>query len=196
MYSAPFSSAHLVRPRLIVSSVPRLTVSSGRADKQTAGRRQGGRASRRSALALGPVLVFPSPVSPSPSSRLSCRMSGAKGVSFPSALFPHPAGGIVRFPVPVAGQGTASARPRSHHGKQAGKGDPFPFRPSYRRAGSHRPTPLVSAGEAFLVAPSSARRASKQDGGLVSSARLDPVPLLVSAPWLILGPSVNGRNGK
>ena len=42
VYSAPFSSAHPVRPRLIVSSVPRLAVPLGRADKQTAG----GKASR------------------------------------------------------------------------------------------------------------------------------------------------------
>lgn len=43
IYSAPFSSAHFVRPRFIVSSIPRLTIPSGRADKQAAGGRQGGR---------------------------------------------------------------------------------------------------------------------------------------------------------
>lgn len=136
IYSAPFSSAHLVRPRLIVSSIPRFAVPSGRADKQAAGGRQ----------AVGQAGGRLSPSAPSPyrfRPRLVHRVVGrGEGVSLPSA-------GSVSGPrFPVAGQG-------------------------------------IVVGST----PQPSRQASK-------AARLGPVPPIVSAPWLILGPAVNGRNGK
>lgn len=116
----------------------------------------------RSSAVLGPVIVSPPRLVIAPS-RSSCRIVGVKGVSFPSVpcrhrarASPHRSPWLKRF-------NHSSPRARSHHGKQAGKGGPSPFRPSYRRAGSHRPTPIV--------APSSARRASKQDGGGSHSVR-------------------------
>lgn len=99
---------------------------------------------------------------------------GAKGVSFPSA------GSVSgsRFPVPVAGKDMTSARSRSHHDKQAGRGGPSPFRPSYRRAGSHRPTLLVSAPRGPVIG-----MAGKQARWRQSSSRLASVPsrLIVSS---------------
>lgn len=83
----------------------------------------------------------------------------------------------------------SSARSRSHHGKQAGKGGPSSFHSSYRRAGSHQPTPLVSAGGAFLVTPSSARLASKQNGGgprPVRPPRPHPIRLIDSSAHRII----------
>ena len=143
-------------PQLIASSVQRLTVPSGRASKQA--RQDGG----RSSAVLGPVIVSPPRLVIAPS-RPSCRMGRAKSVSFPSVpcrhrarASPHRSPWLKRF-------NHSSPRARSHPGKQAGKGGPSPFRPSYRQAGSHRPTPIV--------APSSARRASKQDGGGSHSVR-------------------------
>lgn len=175
-------------PQLISSAlgssshtVPRLAVPSGRADKQTAGGRQCGRAGRRAALALGPVLVFPPPYRPRP--RLVHRVVGrGEGVSLPSA------GSVSgpRFPVPVAGQGIVvgstpqpsrqasrqgrAARPRSV--PRIGRREAIGQRPSYRQTGrSSWPH-------------QSARRASKQDGG-------DPRP--VRPPRPRLGPSCRLR---
>lgn len=71
-------------------------------------------------------------------------------------------------------------------------GPVFPRPRSAARHGLCSAPPLVSPPRG----PSSERRASKQDGGLVSSARLGPVPLLVSAPWLALNPAVNRRKWK
>lgn len=69
IYSAPFSLAHLIRPRLIASSVQRLTVPSGRVSKQA--RQDGG----RSSAVLGSVIVSPPRPVIAPS-RPSCRRTG------------------------------------------------------------------------------------------------------------------------
>lgn len=130
--------------------------------------KQAGQDGGHSSTALGSVIASPPRPVIAPS-RPSCRTGGANGVSLTSV-------GAVsgsRFPVSVAWQGMASARPRSHPGKQAGKGGPSPV------------PPLVSAGGAFLVAPSIGT-AGKQAGG---SRSVRPPRPLVSAPWLTIDPS-------
>lgn len=58
-----------------------------------------------------------------------------------------------------------SARPRSHHGKQAGRVGPSPFRPSCRRAESHRPRSRIGSRGPVIDT------AGKQAGRRRSSSR-------------------------
>lgn len=155
----------------LISSAPahRLIRPTDRRSIRT-GKQDGGRSSARHRI------TAPSRLRPV-SSLVSA--GGAKSVSLLSAgsvsgpRCPRPRSGArhrrrLGPAVITASKQVRAARPRSA--------------PRIGRARSHRPTPLV--------APSSARRASKQDGGgLVSSARLGPVPPIVSAPLLALDPS-------
>lgn len=142
----------------LISSAPahRLIRPTDRRSIRT-GKQDGGRSSARHRI------TAPSRLRPV-SSLVSA--GGAKSVSLLSAgsvsgpRCPRPRSGArhrrrLGPAVITASKQVRAARPRSA--------------PRIGQARSHRPTPLVP--------PSSARRASKQDGGgLVSSARLDPVP--------------------
>ena len=148
----------------LISSAPahRLIRPTDRRSIRT-GKQDGGRSSARHRI------TAPSRLRPV-SSLVSA--GGAKSVSLLSAgsvsgpRCPRPRSGArhrrrLGPAVITASKQVRAARPRSA--------------PRIGRARSHRPTPLV--------VPSSARRASKQDGGgLVSSARLGPVPPIVSVP--------------
>lgn len=116
-------------PRLIASSVPRLSVPSGQASRQ--GKTAGDPQSRHRI----PAPARHRPVSPLVS---ACGANGVSLTSVGSVSSP-------RFPVSVAWQGMASPRARSHHGKQAGRVGPSPFRPSCRRAESHRPRSRIGS---------------------------------------------------
>lgn len=165
-------------PRLIASSVPRLSVPSGQASRQS--KTAGGH--RR----FSPPSSYPSPVSSSP--RLAPRV-GVRGEerlvpvgSVPSSCSCVPAS----FAVVKAFQSFLGSGPQpSGANKQARAARP-PFRPSCRQAGGRRPTPLVSV----LVVHQSTRLASKQEGGGSSSRPPASTPFLplVSVPWLVPGP--------
>ena len=170
----------------LISSAPahRLIRPTDRRSIRT-GKQDGGRSSARHRI------TAPSRLRPV-SSLVSA--GGAKSVSLLSAgsvsgpRCPRPRSGArhrrrLGPAVITASKQVRAARPRSA--------------PRIGQARSHRPTPLV--------APSSARRASKQDGGgshsvrpprSRSAYRVGPVPSLVSVPWLALDPSVNRRKGK
>ena len=126
-----FRGAYIPRrfPQLI-SSAPRPAVSI--------------RVSKQDGVAvLGPVIVSP-PRLVIASSRPSCRRAGRRASRPPSA-------GSVSGPVSTAPEDMATARPRSHHNKQAG------------RAARPRPAPSCRAGGEFLTVSSTdtARQASR-----------------------------------
>ena len=146
----------------LISSAPRPAVSI--------------RVSKQDGVAvLGPVIVSP-PRLVIASSRPSCRRAGRRASRPPSA-------GSVSGPVSTAPEDMATARPRSHHNKQAG------------RAARPRPAPSCRAGGEFLMVSSSARMASKQSGGLVSSRPLCPHPGSSPHRLIRLVPRVGQRGG-
>lgn len=122
-FRAPFSSAHLIRP----ASSPHPSNGSPfhsvrRASKQ--GKTAGGH--RR----FSAPSSYPRPVSSSP--RLAPRVAwaGRKASRSYRPRLIRPTMGRHFFSVETrAGQGMSSARLRSHHGKQAGKGGPSPVPP-------------------------------------------------------------------
>lgn len=162
-------------PRPILSSVPRLAVPSRLASKQA--RQDGGR------FSLSPPSSYSRLVSSShhPVSPL-VSAGRAKGVSFPSVPFSRPAGGVVRFLVPVAGARACPwLGPAAIRGKQAGKGGPSPVPSLVSSGGKSSPLPYRFSWPRHRHGG----QASKTAAVLVQSARHGT---LVSVPWLVPGP--------
>lgn len=186
IYSAPFSLAHLARPvssphRFIVSFVP----SHPSHGSPSHPGKQAGRARRRAVIGGShPRHRIPAPSRLRPVSPL-VSACGAKNVSFPSVLCrhrtrasPHRSPWLKRF-------NHSSARARSHPGQT-----------SRQRRPVHRSVPRVGgrkvidpAPVSVLVAPSSARLASKQNGGgprPVRPPRPHPIRLIGSSAHRII----------
>lgn len=173
IYSAPFSSAHLIRP----GSSPHPSHGSPSHPGKQAGRARrraviGGSRSRHRIPAPSRLR----PVSPLVS---AC---GAKNVSFPSVpcrhrtrASPHRSPWLKRF-------NHSSARARSHPGQTSRQGRPVPV-PSLVSAGGKSSTPLP-----YRFSWPRHRhgwQASKTAAVLVPSARLDPIPSASSAHRII-----------
>ena len=93
-----------------------------------------------------------------------------------------------------------SARPCSHHGKQAGRVGPSPFRPSCRRAESHRPRSRIgSRGPVIGTAGKQAKRRRSSSRPPASTPSHPPHRLIgSSASFLMSGSGAlsSTRRGK
>ena len=183
--SRPPSAHRLIRPTARCSIRTSGQANSSRQGKtRQDGRADGGR------LSLSAPSRIPAPYRPRP--RL-VPLVGRRGEErlVPVGLVPSSRRWYRSFPRPRSGarHGLGSAPQPSRQASRQGRPVPVP--------------PLVSAGgkpsanaprigrRGVHRAPSSARRTSKTAAVLIPSARLGPVPPIVSAPWLALGSAVN-----
>lgn len=204
IYSAPFSSAHLIHP----GSSPHPSH-----DSPSHPGKQAGRARRRATL--GSVIVSP-PRLVIATSRLSCRTGGANGISFPSAgsvsgsRFPRPHSEARHGPridrreaidqrhsYRQAGRSSWSHQSARRASKQDGSGPrPVPSRlgPVPSASSAHRLIRLVPhVGQRGPIIDTAGKQAGSSRPVRPPRPSLDPSCRVRGSPP---GPSVNRRQGK